>query len=72
MRLDAVDVAVREFRSTQGPHASSQGDWSHGPLLQTADGRKMGKTAAGAVWLSPDKLSPFDYWQFWRNRRTPT
>jgi len=37
------------------------------PLLQTADGRKMGKTAAGAVWLSPDKLSPFDYWQFWRN-----
>ena len=34
------------------------------PLLQTADGRKMGKTAAGAVWLSPDKLSPFDYWQF--------
>ena len=37
------------------------------PLLQTADGRKMGKTAAGAVWLSPEKLSPFDYWQFWRN-----
>lgn len=37
------------------------------PLLQTADGRKMGKTADGAVWLAPEKLSPFDYWQFWRN-----
>ncbi len=37
------------------------------PLLATASGVKMGKTAAGAVWLSPDRLSPYDYWQFWRN-----
>jgi tyrosyl-tRNA synthetase len=37
------------------------------PLLTTASGAKMGKTAAGAVWLNPDRLSPFDYWQFWRN-----
>jgi tyrosyl-tRNA synthetase len=37
------------------------------PLITTADGAKMGKTAAGAVWLSPDMLSPYDYWQFWRN-----
>ena len=37
------------------------------PLLTTASGAKMGKTAAGAVWLSPDRLSPWDYWQFWRN-----
>src|SRR5919205_1123607 len=37
------------------------------PLLTTADGRKMGKTAQGAVWLNPDQLSPYDYWQFWRN-----
>ena len=37
------------------------------PLIATADGRKMGKTAAGAVWLSPEKLAPYDYWQFWRN-----
>jgi tyrosyl-tRNA synthetase len=37
------------------------------PLLTTASGAKMGKTAAGAVWLSPDRLSPYDYWQFWRN-----
>src|SRR3954471_16614610 len=37
------------------------------PLITTADGAKMGKTAAGAVWLNPDLLSPYDYWQFWRN-----
>ncbi|MFL6846687.1 MAG: tyrosine--tRNA ligase [Allosphingosinicella sp.] len=37
------------------------------PLITTADGGKMGKTAAGAVWLNPDRLSPYDYWQFWRN-----
>ena len=37
------------------------------PLLTTASGAKMGKTAAGAVWLEPDMLSPYDYWQFWRN-----
>jgi len=37
------------------------------PLITTADGAKMGKTAAGAVWLSDELLSPYDYWQFWRN-----
>ncbi|TDH61373.1 tyrosine--tRNA ligase [Dankookia rubra] len=37
------------------------------PLITSASGAKMGKTAAGAVWLSAEKLSPFDYWQFWRN-----
>ncbi len=37
------------------------------PLLTTSSGAKMGKTAAGAVWLNADRLSPFDYWQFWRN-----
>jgi tyrosyl-tRNA synthetase len=37
------------------------------PLLTTASGAKMGKTAAGAVWLNADRLSPYDYWQFWRN-----
>jgi len=37
------------------------------PLLTTSDGKKMGKTAAGAVWLNSDLLPPFDYWQFWRN-----
>ena len=37
------------------------------PLLTTADGKKMGKTAAGAVWLNAEMLSPYDFWQFWRN-----
>ena len=37
------------------------------PLMTTSDGRKMGKTAEGAVWLNADHLSPYDYWQFWRN-----
>ena len=37
------------------------------PLLTTSSGAKMGKTAAGAVWLDPGHLSPYDYWQFWRN-----
>ncbi|MCT8266068.1 tyrosine--tRNA ligase [Afifella sp. JA880] len=37
------------------------------PLLTTATGAKMGKTAEGAVWLNPDMLSAYEYWQFWRN-----
>ena len=37
------------------------------PLLTTASGAKMGKTAAGAVWLNEDQLSAYDYWQYWRN-----
>ena len=37
------------------------------PLITTSSGAKMGKTARGAIWLTADRLSPFDYWQFWRN-----
>jgi len=37
------------------------------PLLTTASGAKMGKTASGAVWLNADLFSPYDYWQYWRN-----
>jgi len=37
------------------------------PLLTTSSGAKMGKTAAGAVWLNADRMSVYDYWQFWRN-----
>ena len=37
------------------------------PLLTTSSGAKMGKTAAGAVWLNPEMVSPYDYWQYWRN-----
>ena len=37
------------------------------PLITTSSGAKMGKTAQGAVWLNADMLSPYEYWQFWRN-----
>ena len=37
------------------------------PLITTSSGAKMGKTAAGAVWLDADMVSPYDYWQYWRN-----
>ena len=37
------------------------------PLLTTTSGAKMGKTADGAVWLNPDRFSPYEYWQYWRN-----
>ncbi|KQT60406.1 MULTISPECIES: tyrosine--tRNA ligase [unclassified Aureimonas] len=37
------------------------------PLLTTSSGAKMGKTASGAIWLNPDMLSPYDFWQYWRN-----
>jgi tyrosyl-tRNA synthetase len=37
------------------------------PLITTADGGKMGKTMSGAVWLNPEQLPHYDYWQFWRN-----
>ncbi|MGF6859932.1 tyrosyl-tRNA synthetase [Rhodobacteraceae bacterium MBR-64] len=37
------------------------------PLLTTADGKKMGKSQSGAIWLNADMLSPYEFWQFWRN-----
>ena len=37
------------------------------PLITTASGKKMGKTEDGAVWMNPDMLTPYDYWQYWRN-----
>jgi len=37
------------------------------PLLTTSDGKKMGKSQGGAVWLNPEMLSPYEFWQFWRN-----
>ncbi|RYH12037.1 tyrosine--tRNA ligase [Tropicimonas sp. IMCC6043] len=37
------------------------------PLLTTSDGKKMGKSLSGAVWLDGDMLSPYEFWQFWRN-----
>ena len=37
------------------------------PLLTTSDGKKMGKSQGGAIWLNGDMLSPYEFWQFWRN-----
>ncbi len=37
------------------------------PLLTTSDGKKMGKSLSGAIWLDADLLSPYEFWQFWRN-----
>jgi tyrosyl-tRNA synthetase len=37
------------------------------PLITTSSGAKMGKTAAGAIWLNSDQVSPYEYWQYWRN-----
>lgn len=37
------------------------------PLITTSEGKKMGKSASGAIWLNADKLPAYDYWQFWRN-----
>jgi len=54
-----VDL-IRRLESTQAWGLTT-------PLLTTASGAKMGKTAKGAVWLSADKLAPFDYWQYWYN-----
>ncbi|MEM8799328.1 MAG: tyrosine--tRNA ligase [Pseudomonadota bacterium] len=48
-------------------HAGKQVFGLTTPLITTADGGKMGKTADGAVWLNADALTPYDYWQFWRN-----
>src|SRR2546425_297200 len=42
-------------------------EWLTKPLLTTASGAKMGKTAQGAVWLNADQFSPYDFWQYWRN-----
>lgn len=41
------------------------------PLITTSSGAKMGKTAAGAVWLNEDRLTPYDYYQYWRNTEDP-
>ena len=55
-------AALEESDASTGPlHGLTS------PLITTASGAKMGKTADGAVWLKPERLGAFDYWQFWRN-----
>lgn len=57
---DATEQAIKHRRETSLFGITS-------PLITTASGAKMGKTAAGAIWLNEDLCSAFDYWQFWRN-----
>ena len=62
---------------TSGATSSTGWNWPGGrrpgrvrltvPLITTASGAKMGKSAQGAIWLNEDQLSPYDFWQFWRN-----
>ena len=66
--------AERISGATSSTASNSRGGWTATevfgvttPLITTADGGKMGKTVAGAVWLHEDQLPQFDYWQFWRN-----
>ena len=54
---------IELVRRTEGAHVFGLTT----PLITTASGAKMGKTAQGAVWLTADRVSPYDYWQFWRN-----
>lgn len=56
---------IRRVAATKGEDKAAYGLTT--PLLTTASGKKMGKTESGAVWLNPDRFSPYDYWQFWRN-----
>jgi tyrosyl-tRNA synthetase len=61
---------VGQYHQWYRPWAAHDGAELFGlttPLITTADGGKMGKTASGAVWLNADQLSAYDYWQFWRN-----
>ncbi len=60
-RLAALDEDTNKIDATGPLHGLTC------PLITTASGAKMGKTAEGAIWLKATRLSPFDYWQFWRN-----
>ena len=58
-----IVAGIELTRRTDGKHVFGLTT----PLITTASGAKMGKTAQGAVWLTADRVSPYEYWQFWRN-----
>ncbi len=62
-----VELCRRVAAEQRGTTLAAEAFGLTTPLLTTASGAKMGKTAAGAVWLNAERLSPYDYWQFWRN-----
>ena len=56
--INGVDLIRRKLKKEAGVTS---------PLITLASGAKMGKTEKGAIWLNEEELSPYDYWQFWRN-----
>jgi tyrosyl-tRNA synthetase len=66
-RTDAAAYSPEAFMSYMNKGGGKEVYGLTTPLLTTASGAKMGKTAAGAVWLNRDMLSPYEYWQYWRN-----
>lgn len=67
-REETIQVIKNVLNNTSDEVESKSGAFAlTTPLLTTASGAKMGKTADGAVWLNADRLSPYDYWQYWRN-----
>ncbi len=62
--VSGVDLGHRARVAADGTSDFFAMTW---PLLTTSDGKKMGKSVSGAVWLNADMLSPYDYYQFWRN-----
>jgi tyrosyl-tRNA synthetase len=65
--VTGIDLGRRMLSKTASPGGTPQLYALTCPLLTTASGAKMGKTAAGAVWLNEAQLSAYDYWQYWRN-----
>ena len=65
--VTGIDLGRRMLSKTASPRGTHQLYALTCPLLTTASGAKMGKTADGAIWLNEAQLSAYDYWQFWRN-----
>jgi tyrosyl-tRNA synthetase len=62
-----TDLVRRVAAEQRGDMAGKEAFGVTTPLITTASGAKMGKTAQGAVWLNAERVAPYDYWQFWRN-----
>lgn len=67
VRDDSKEFSSENFAKHMNEESGNELFGLTTPLLTTASGAKMGKTAAGAVWLHKDMMSAYDYWQYWRN-----
>ena len=66
-RANTADYSTESFMGYMNADGARDVFGLTTPLLTTSAGAKMGKTANGAIWLSKDMVSPYDYWQYWRN-----